>query len=197
MSAVIIGKLSPERIAALKAAEAERLREPPLKAKDFLQEKFELLKALFDLGMPITAGEEKFLCKYCPSILVGQDLQTIFSSVSRKVTEELAKENIWAENLKRAKERKKLDAEKRAADKLHAKQLKEEEAFQKEIEARKKAAEVDEISKAIFWSCVSKKSYSSAKLAERVRDEALVKRGAALRVYKCDFCTQFHLTKKV
>lgn len=45
--------------------------------------------------------------------------------------------------------------------------------------------------------CRSKRLYWSEGAARSVADRATAKRGVALRVYKCPYCFQYHLTSKV
>ena len=47
-----------------------------------------------------------------------------------------------------------------------------------------------------FEGCSKKRSYSNELLAHRVAAAATKERGIALRVYKCEFCPNWHMTKK-
>lgn len=46
----------------------------------------------------------------------------------------------------------------------------------------------------LYKQCLKKKRYSTFRLAKKVAKISLDKRGAELRIYKCDICNGFHLT---
>jgi hypothetical protein len=50
--------------------------------------------------------------------------------------------------------------------------------------------------KAQINGCINKNRYSTRELAEAARLGAETERRVALRVYQCEFCCGFHLTKK-
>ena len=47
-----------------------------------------------------------------------------------------------------------------------------------------------------FEQCSKKAKYYSLAVAELVVSRAKTERGIDLRIYKCDFCRNFHVTKK-
>jgi len=51
------------------------------------------------------------------------------------------------------------------------------------------------VRKKIYRECRRKKAYNSHAVAARAANRALKYRGHRLRIYACDFCNKFHLTK--
>lgn len=49
----------------------------------------------------------------------------------------------------------------------------------------------------VFSQCRKKAAYDSNRFAERVCERILKERGVSLRVYSCDFCGKYHLSKKL
>lgn len=45
--------------------------------------------------------------------------------------------------------------------------------------------------------CFKKRSYMSMEHAYRMKEKILKERGVQLRMYKCDYCYCYHLTKNV
>lgn len=48
-----------------------------------------------------------------------------------------------------------------------------------------------------FEGCSKKRPYSNELLAHRVASNAFKERGVELRVYKCEFCPLWHVTKQL
>ncbi len=49
---------------------------------------------------------------------------------------------------------------------------------------------------AIERSCIGKRAYTTPEAAGRAALNAVEARGVGLRIYKCEFCPDFHLTKQ-